>query len=310
MKRSNLKKLRLLAGKTQSEVANAVGTSQPNYQRWESEKSQIPKSKANKLAKIFETSIEEVLGEPIKYDYLGIDPEVSSDRTYYGEVALHFLSGGSPLLLPISDDEVDNICEKFESGTSFFSISSLDNRLIFVRHEALADIYFTNDAVGEELGPEKYDDFYGYGSDNDFWLVLQHIDKSDGKYEVHYCGDDLKEEYVEKIFDEMLITDKKIDPLIAKGAIKLSEKSELQSRAEKKFDALIHRAKHVTWQLSNGKIRHHPIYDEKDALLNIDSLVTNADFENGLHIPFEGDDRIVLINKKALDYVLLYSEMF
>ena len=44
--KSKLKEYRLLARLTQTEVAKAVGVSQPTYQRWESGASSVPKAKA------------------------------------------------------------------------------------------------------------------------------------------------------------------------------------------------------------------------------------------------------------------------
>ena len=44
--KSKLKKYRLLARLTQTEVAEAVGVSQPTYQRWESGANSVPKAKA------------------------------------------------------------------------------------------------------------------------------------------------------------------------------------------------------------------------------------------------------------------------
>jgi len=43
--KSKLKKYRLLARLTQTEVAEAVGVSQPTYQRWESGATAFPKPK-------------------------------------------------------------------------------------------------------------------------------------------------------------------------------------------------------------------------------------------------------------------------
>ena len=57
---------------TQSEVASAMGVSQPNYQRWESGAALIPKLKQKKLAKILKISVEELIGEAKPFDYLGL----------------------------------------------------------------------------------------------------------------------------------------------------------------------------------------------------------------------------------------------
>lgn len=301
MERTTLKKLRLLAGKTQKEIASAVGTSQPNYQRWESGKSSVPKSKVNKLAKILGAKQQEILGEPLMFDYANLDPGIPDHRTYFGTVAFHFVGPGSPLLLPISEEDRTKIHSNFDSDKSFFSISTFDNRVVFVRREALADIYFTSDNCGIDPGPEKYNDYYGTDPDDDFWLAIEHIGKSNGEYYIEYYPDALEEEYVDKVFKRIVSSEKALNALVADGRIKLSEIANIKKNDDELLDALIHKARHVTWQLCNGKVRHHNI-DEPDALLSIPSLTWNDD-DTALDIEFEGYYRNVLLNKDAIDYI-------
>ena len=87
---------------TQVQVAEAVGVSQPTYQRWESGAGSVPKSKIAKLAKVLGITPRQVEGQPEPFDLLGVDKEVSDEHQYYGELAIHFSSGSPPLLLPVS----------------------------------------------------------------------------------------------------------------------------------------------------------------------------------------------------------------
>ena len=60
--KTKLKQLRVDLGLTQAKLAEAVGVSQPNYQRWEVGSAPIPDDKLKKLAKVLKTSAEVILG--------------------------------------------------------------------------------------------------------------------------------------------------------------------------------------------------------------------------------------------------------
>jgi len=140
--KSKLKKYRLLARLTQTEVAKAVGVSQPTYQRWESGTNSVPKTKAAKLAKILGITQRQVEGQPEPFDLLNVDASVSDERKYFGEVSIHFASGSPPLLLPITQAERLNLYAALQGEASFIQIESLDNRIVSVRRKAIADVFF------------------------------------------------------------------------------------------------------------------------------------------------------------------------
>ena len=58
-----LKEARKQAGMTQQEVAAAVGVNQNTYSYWENEKTKIDNISLGKLAKIFNVSVDYLLGE-------------------------------------------------------------------------------------------------------------------------------------------------------------------------------------------------------------------------------------------------------
>ena len=140
--KSKLKKYRLLARLTQTEVAEAVGVSQPTYQRWESGTNSVPKTKVAKLAKILGITQRQVEGQSEPFDLLNVDASVSDERKYFGEVSIHFASGSPPLLLPITQAERLNLYAALQGEASFIQIESLDNRIVSVCRKAIADVFF------------------------------------------------------------------------------------------------------------------------------------------------------------------------
>jgi len=307
--RTKLKKLRLLAGKTQAGVADAVGTSQPNYQRWESEKAKIPHSKIKKLANVLGVTEQEILGEIKPFDLFGINKVIEDERTYYGEVTFHFFEG-DPLIFPVSEEERTRIHHQLDSGVFFISTRSLDNKLVFVRREAITDLYISSEAY-DTFGPEDYKDYIGVAPDDNFWLAVEHIDRGENEYYISDYPDELDEEYVNKVFKEIVLTNEQLKDLIADGALEESEKDRVREDSNRKTEALLLRAKFVTWQISNGVLRREPVI-EPEALVNgfysIDLGCT--DEEEVIQIPFEGYHRTVLINKKAIDYLSIPAHIY
>ncbi len=303
MVRTKLKKMRLLAGKTQAEVAKAVGTSQPNYQRWESEKSKIPNTKVKKLSKVLGVTEKEILGEPQPFDLFGIDSDIEDSRTYYGEVAFHFLGGGEALLIPVSEETRINILEQVDSGVFFISVCSLDNRLIFIRRDSVADIYISSEAY-EDFGPSEYSDYVGVCLDDNFWRAVECIYKFEDKFYIEDLPDGLEEKFVNDIFEQIVLTEENLDELIARGDIKIEEKDRVKKDADSKTENLIQRARYVSWQFSNG-IRRSESIVEPESLVNAfySMELEFGDEEEIIRIPFEGYYRTVLVNKKGIDYV-------
>lgn len=62
-----LKKVRLMYGKTQQEVATAVGITQFTYSNYENEKTQPDFSLLVKLADYFHVTVDELLGHEVPY---------------------------------------------------------------------------------------------------------------------------------------------------------------------------------------------------------------------------------------------------
>jgi transcriptional regulator with XRE-family HTH domain len=191
MKLSALKKVRLANMMTQTAVAEAMGVSQPNYQRWESGAASIPKDKQAKLAKILNSTVDEILGNPRPFDNSGIHNEISDENTYFGEIAFHFRSGKG-LLFPITEAERSRLHYRLNSKGDFIVVESLDNRIAFIRRASIQDVYLSSEAF-DTFGPEKYKDWLGLDRiEDEEWLVIENIEC------LEYVTDLISEEKVKK----------------------------------------------------------------------------------------------------------------
>jgi hypothetical protein len=92
-----------LDGHLINDALGLLGISQSTYQRWEAGTLQMPEKKVTQIGKLFGTSKAAILGTPQQFDLFGMDKSIGDDRTYCGEVAIHFKSGDTPLLLPITE---------------------------------------------------------------------------------------------------------------------------------------------------------------------------------------------------------------
>ena len=174
MTTSPIKKARIVAGLTQIQVAKAMGVSQPTYQRWESRAVNVPTKQLDKLAKVLDCTLSLLIGKPEPFDLLGIDKNISDKYTYFGEVAFHFHSGSRPLLLPISDAVYTYLNSALSNADAFIEITSLDNRTVFIRNNAISDIFFSSDAY-DDYGPDDYGDQHlGIFPYDAFWKILEH----------------------------------------------------------------------------------------------------------------------------------------
>src|SRR6187455_3135103 len=75
-----LEKERLKRGWTQNEVALKVGVARPTYANYEKGKREPDFETSQKLADLFETTIDYLLGKETKYDLLNEETEEDRDR--------------------------------------------------------------------------------------------------------------------------------------------------------------------------------------------------------------------------------------
>lgn len=292
--RSRLKKLRLAAGMTQAGVADAMGISQPNYQRWESGTAQVPEGKLKKLARVLGTSADQILGRPAAFDRIGINREVGDDRTYYGEVAVHFTDGNA-LLLPISELARDSLHYQFQGNSEFVVAESLDNRIVFVRREAVADVYFSSDAYGDS-GPGEYPGHMGIWPDDRFWHIMEHMD----------TPEDLAEDFDAGEIRSALRQ-------IGMGVTRKGKRNPGTQGDPSSTDAVerfFERATNTYWQLTGGTLRREYVFDNLVLFEALNCLQDPDEAEDMILLPIEGYHRSIQIRKAAVAYISVPKHKF
>ncbi|EXB26963.1 helix-turn-helix family protein [Acinetobacter baumannii 1437282] len=304
MKFSALKKARLASMMTQTAVAEAMGISQPNYQRWESGVASIPKSKQAKLAKILNSTIDEILGNPRPFDNLGIHKEISDEDTYFGEIAFHFASGKG-LLFPITEAERSRLYHRLNGKGDFIAVESLDNRIAFIRRASILDVYLSSEAF-DTFGPEKYKDWFGFNRiEDEEWLVIENIEC------LEYITELVAEEKVKNYLKKIILTEEDLDALIEQGDIKKEDRDNVKRDASKQLKKLHARATEVQWQFVNGKIRKEEVIDNQRLYNAFVCLELDPeDAEAFIYLPIERYHRSIFINTSELDYIFIPAHKF
>ncbi|WP_082765949.1 helix-turn-helix domain-containing protein [Azotobacter vinelandii] len=303
-----LKQFRVKAGLTQTELAKVVGVSQPNYQRWESGAASIPEDKLNKLAKALQVGIDTLMGRhpPVKAGFY--DESVGEDLNYYGEVAVHFRSGGKPLLLSISDGAFSRLYTDLQRNLAFVTVESLSNQTVIIRAQAISDLYFSSEAY-DDFGPE-HDDYEGYirlqMPDTRDWEIVEALEYGDEHSLKEFAPED-----VQRVSEHIMITDAQYEKLVANGLIKPEVLEIEKEKNQKETDKIFDLATKVKYQLSSGQQRCVTM-DAKDLFEAFNLLVDfDGETDNDLILlTIEDSYRIAFINKKALDYVMLPTHHF
>ncbi|MBR0686360.1 helix-turn-helix transcriptional regulator [Bradyrhizobium manausense] len=306
---NRLKYHRVNNAKTQAEAAKAAGVTQPTYQRWETDRVEVPKAALAKLAKYFKATPAELLGTHPPLRAAFYDDSAPLDLQYYGEIAVHFMSGSEPLVLSISEAARISAYSQLHENRRFITFKDLGNRSVAIRREAISEFYFSSEAY-DWYGPEEEHDNYKLGTpiqmpDTRDWDVIEAIyDEEIG------AGDftsDYPKEQVERVCKAIMITEEQWDKLVTDGHVKLEElETEKAARAADTAEILA-LAHTVTIQFSNGKRReigyvdcnlfecweqledeHHPYSDPEPGLIRL---------------PYEGYHQTVFLNPEALDYV-------
>lgn len=295
---SFLRKHRLSAGMTQAEVAQALGVSQPNYQRWESGNAPIPATKQKKLARTLNTTVEALLGQPIPFDLLGVDQDVPDERTYFGEVAFRFAS--SSILLPISEATRIDLLRQLQYTSAFIITESLDNRFAFIRRDAINDVFFSSEEY-DEYGPDTpYEDYLDVRPDDDFWKIVEFSECLD------FLEDEFDAEQIQNAMSQYQLTDVELDALVAKGNVAAGNRATVRKEANSLSERLFNRATTICWQFSSGLARHESTGENKELYENLSRIELDPDdLDTLIYLPLEGYHRTVMINKKSLDFIVV-----
>lgn len=307
--KTRLKQFRVAVGMTQAKVAAAVGVTQPNYQRWESGAAPVPEAKLKKLAKVLKTNPQAILGKhpPIEAGFY--DDSVGADLNYYGEVSIHFLGGGAPLLLSISDGAFTRLHRDLQGDGAFVTVESLANQTVVTRTKAIADLYFSSEAY-DDFGPE-----HGTYANH---IGIQMPDPRDWKIvEALACDgvglEDFDPADVQRVQERIMITDVQYQELVAKGRIKPEDLEKEREKNQEETDLIFKAATAITYQLSTGRQRSAYV-DNTEKLY--EAFYDLTDFDGGdpaddmVRLEAEGRHRIIFINKSALDYVVIPTHKY
>ncbi|MDE2594160.1 MAG: helix-turn-helix transcriptional regulator [Burkholderiales bacterium] len=303
MSRSIIKKARLRSCMTQVGVAEAMGVSQPTYQRWESGAANVPKGKLSNLAKVLGVTVHQLSGKPEPFDLFGIDKNIADDRTYYGEVAIHFRSGSAPLLLPVSEAERSALLTTLQGRETFVEVSSLDNRTVYVRREAIADVFFSSEAY-DDYGPDVYGDQHlGIHPDDSFWTIVEHYD----------CPECLDGEFTDQEIEEararFSLTEHQLDELVEDGHIPADKREVATEDARAETDRFLQRARCVCWQLPEQRVRYASVDESKD-LYETFCMLNLSESDEFLYLAPEGYHRSLFINLATIDYIAVPTHKF
>jgi len=299
-----LKQYRVKARLTQTELAKAVGVSQPNYQRWESGAAPVPEDKLKKLAKVLKTTIDALQGTHSAIRAGFYDDSVGEDLNYYGEVAIHFCGGGQPILLSISDGAFARLHRALQTCQAFVRVESLANQTVIIRRQAIADVCFTSEAY----------DYFGFSSEHYAERVeLQMPDARDWEIvEAMACDgvglEDFTAEDIQRVTEWIMITDEQYAGLVSDGSIKPENLEAEKAKNQQKTDQIFDLATNMTYQLSNGQRRSMYIMEPMALFAAFELLLESIDDDPGddfIRLPVVDWHCIAFLNHNAMDYVIL-----
>ncbi len=316
---NRLKELRVDANMTQSKLATAIGVSQPNYHRWETDKDPIPEDKLKKLAKVLNATPEAILGKQPPRIAAFYDDSAPEDLQYYGEVAVHFANGSKPLLLSISEATFQGLYRNLQDTPTFLTVKALSNQYVIIRASAISDLYFSSEAY-DDYGPEQVLNRNPQVARNDYGQPdIQLPDNRD--WEIIECLpdgfglEDFDPAEVERVSKMVQITDEQYKQLVADGLIKSEDLETERAKNDATTQRIFDLANNVHYRLSTGQERSIYIHDT-DALYNafwelIELETNHADTDDDMiHFPVEGYHRSIFINKGAVDYISIPAHQF
>lgn len=250
-----IKQHRVQAGETQAQVAAALGVSQPTFQRWETGKVDVPAEALAALSKRYGVTPHELQGRYVPLDVTYFDSSAPSELQHYGECAIHFLGGGDPLVLTISEAAYAKAFNDVQHDNSFIIIQDLGNRTVAVRRTAISELYFSSEAY-DTYGPEHEN--YKLATviqmpDPRDWDIVEALN--------HEAGISLSvfdSENVERVRGLIGISDERFDMLVADGVLKPEELDAEKIRIGAVTEEIIALSHTAYVRLSSGVTREFP----------------------------------------------------
>jgi transcriptional regulator with XRE-family HTH domain len=164
MAMNNLKELREQANLTQKAVAEALGTTQQTYQRWEKGVSRPPIDALQSLAILLKVPLKAILGTPDGTS-MGFDAHnhiITGDETgFWGHIGLQFAGEVTSRWYPISAREsmrVSAVLSSCDDPDAVLSLSTLNNRVLVFKPAALSRIWLLDEACDEPDGETHFTD--------------------------------------------------------------------------------------------------------------------------------------------------------
>ena len=254
------------------------------------------------------TSAEAILGRypPIKAALY--DDSASDEVSYYGEVAVHFMGGGEPLLLSISESAFGRLHRDLQGDNAFLTVESLANQTVIFRAKAIADVYFSSEAY-DDYGPEHGT----YANHLDLllpdardWEIIECIADDHGL-------EDFDPADVERVRNTIMITDEQYARLVADGLIKTEDLDGERSKNQAETERIISAAQTATYQLSTGQRRSVFIYASEDlyeAFYDLIDFGGDMASDDMILLKAEGRHRVIFVNRNALDYVSIPTHQY
>lgn len=299
---SRLKQIRGKAGLSQIKVAERVGVSQPTYQRWESGSAPVPKGKLRKLAEALDTTPEFLAGRhaPIKAELYS---EKEDDKAgYWGEAAFHFVGGGDPLLLTISDHSYSRLFADLQGDEKFFTVRSMANQTVVFRRSAIKDVYLSSEAY-DYFGPKGVD--YPHFKqimvpDERDWAIIEALE-IDVAYDEGFADED-----IERVSNMIQMSDDQLEALVKGGHIKAEELEKKKEASRERTALFFSLACETVWQFSGGERRivntahHDTFYDGLRDLIDFDEFAYLGGFLVMEDVP---GHRTIFLNPDNIDYL-------
>lgn len=300
-----LKKFRAQKGESQMQVAKAVGVTQPTYQRWESGISEIPEAKLKSLAKHLETTSDALLGRHPPIQSCSYSEDALPSLLYFGEVAIHFQSGNSPLLLSISEEMRQNIFSGLAHYGAFLTIKDLGNRTVFVRRDAIADLYLSCHVYGD-FRPDDSQGGYINATpiqlpDPRDWEIIEALSDEFGLEYDDYPSDD-----VERVAKAIRVTDEYYETAFTNGVISKDDLDKERDKNDAITKQIFSMAINMEYRIETGQTR---LVDVTNCNLAAsfedvtDGEPISAFSEYPLILQVDDFGRMVYINHLSVDYI-------
>jgi len=293
---NDLRQLRLKAGLTQKQIAEALCVPLSTYRRWETGSSKAPKDISAKLTAIMGTPVRNVLeGSPPR------EPDITDDEwediSFYGHMVVHFQGAGQPLILSLDIDEYARTYRLLQEQRKFITISSTHNETVIVRTAAVADVFFSHSEYAD-CGPEvSVRDLVSNPFYDDDWSIIEEIAKDEMK-----TARSGHESYL-RVRTQLASLGDITHAIAVLTAGAPNHNNPLAT--------IFERATRVIYQLAGGRKRSVPSTD--GAILEafwmyIDN--SNSSQNDYILFPAEGFLRTIFINFNAVDYITVPTHQF